>query len=56
MFMIPIPKSPLMFPVVVGMIVAGALWAAIKISFTAFVCIFPVVYFTLKEVYREDAK
>jgi len=54
--MIPVPKSPLMFPIVFLMILTGALWAAIKITCTAFFCVIPVVYYTLKEIYNGDGK
>lgn len=56
MFMIPIPKHPALFPLVLFIVLAGALWAAIKITCTAFFCVIPVTYYTLKEVYNNDAE
>ena len=47
---------PLCFPLVVLVILAGALFAAIKITFFSFWSVIPVTYYTLKEVYNSDAE
>jgi len=56
MLKIPIPMHPIFFPFVVCVILAGALFAAIKITVISFWSVIPVTYYTLKEIYAPDAE